>query len=566
MPQGTLSGSLEDLGLGEILQILFLSRKSGVLQLIYEGGTELSLFIREGLVVVARPNPIVQPFLKFSERLALKPEEKQKLFMILKEKRFRKESWVRFFTQELGMDKNRARDAALRYLVHLVGQGIAQVRGTFEFLLLEPEHEEFEKAIHFPLFPSVEEGVNAQFLAMEAARIQDESSKSQPYTPRELIRTGGGRVVSLPLLASGAEAVEAETQQLLLVDDQEEIAQTTGGYLRQKGYRVAIATTVALAQEIIQRSEEGKWVVVSDLVMPKRDRSGLLGGLELAELLMRHPRVSRIFLSSDTVYAGLEEKARLLGIQGILNKPSRREWLQNLQGTAESYGERIAQVLGPPHRAKEAGAVEAADLEVQTEELDLDNPLQALFSEENLLPLPRARTDEGMELLRRMVEELLTPEGETEVSLLILRFASHLLQRVLLFVVADKELRGLGQVGLSGENANRLVRELRIPLGKGTIFDRVIEDRKIFAGKAPAQPLLHRLFTRLGGPVPFEVLLAPITVGGKVVAVLYGDQVPLQAPIRELGAIEVFLAQAALALERAYLRKQLLRQTGKGGT
>jgi GAF domain-containing protein len=110
-----------------------------------------------------------------------------------------------------------------------------------------------------------------------------------------------------------------------------------------------------------------------------------------------------------------------------------------------------------------------------------------------------------------------------------------------------------------------VIRELRIPLGKGTIFDQVVEERRLFAGKPPAQPLLHRLLTRLGGPVPFEIVLAPIAVQGRVVALLYGDQVPTQAPLRDLEVLEVFLAQAGLALERAYLRRQLLQKNRKGG-
>lgn len=564
MPAGTLSGSLEDLGLGEILQILSLSRKSGVLHLVEGGGRELSLFIREGLVIVARPNPVVQPLLQFVERMALPPPAKQKLFTILKEKRLRGEAWSRFFVRELSLEKNRARELALRYLVYLVGQAFAWEGGMFEFVLMDPGSEEFQKVLHFPLFPSVEEGVNAQFLAMEAARLQDESSLSQPYSfgtlpPRDLQVAPGLRTTpGEPQEGQGAG-------QLLLVDDQEEIVEATGAFLKQRGYRVAIATSIEMAMEVIERSEEGNWVVFADLVMPKRDRSGLLGGLELAEMLRNHPRVTRVYLSSDTVYAGLEEKARLMNIQGVLMKPARREWIQNLKEAAARYGERIAQAAGAPGGGEEKEE-EFKELEAGVGELDLEDPLQSLFAQENLIPLPRARSERGVELLRRMVEELLTPEGETEVSLLILRFASHLFQRVILFVVTGEELKGLGQVGLSGENANRLVRELRIPLKRGTIFDRVIEERKGFSGKPPAQPLLHRLFTRLGGPVPFEIVLAPVVVGGRTVALLYADQVPTQAPLRELEVLEVFLAQAGMALERTYLRKQLLKQTGKGGT
>jgi CheY-like chemotaxis protein len=450
-------------------------------------------------------------------------------------------------------------------LIFLVGQALSWEGGSFEFILLDPAHEEFRKAFSFPLFPSLEEGVNAQFLAMEAVRIQDEMSQSQPILRvNPLEREGRG---SLPLSAPAPVEKEKVAKQILLVDDQEEIIEATGGYLRQHGYRVAVAHTVDTALEVIERSEEGGWVVLADLVMPKRDRSGLLGGLEVAEMLHNHPRVTRIFLAADSLYPNLEERSRLFGIEGVVLKPPRREWIQNLKGAASTYGERIVQVVGPPlpKETQTLSGNESLELELGMEELDPDNPLRALFSQENLVPIPKPRTSQGVELLRQMVEELITPEGETEVSLLILRFASHLFQRVILFVVTKKELRGLGQVGLSGEGAGKVIRELRIPLGKGTIFDQVVEERRLFAGKPPAQPLLHRLLTRLGGPVPFEIVLAPIAVQGRVVALLYGDQVPTQAPLRDLEVLEVFLAQAGLALERAYLRRQLLQKNRKGG-
>lgn len=565
MPTGALTGSLEDLGLGEILQILSLSRKSGVLHLAREGGEGLSLFIRDGQVIVVRPQPVVQPLLLSLDRLGFRTDEKGKLFSLLKEKRFQSEPWLRFFTRELGMDKNRARECALRYMIFLVGQVLTWDGGSFEFVLLDPAHEEFRKAFSFPLFPSLEEGVNGQYLAMEALRIQDERSQSAP--PPSVGIPDSPRVIGASSLPLPAPATREQTvKQVLLVDDQEEVIEATGNYLRQKGYRVAVAQAVDIALEIIQRSEETGWVVLADLVMPKRDRSGLLGGLEVAELLRNHPKVSRIFLGADSIYPNLEERARLLGVEGIVLKPPRKEWIQNLKSSAVTYGERIIGVVGPPHPEElpSPSPSDSLDLEIGIEELDPENPLKALFSQENLIPLPKPRTSQGFVLLRQMVEELLTPEGETEVSLLILRFASQLFQRVILFVVTERELRGLGQVGLTGDGVGRLVRELRIPLGKGTIFDQVVQERRLFAGKPPAQPLLHRMVTRLGGPIPFEIVLAPIAVQGRVVALLYADQVPTQAPLRDLEVLEVFLAQAGLALERAYLRRQLLRKDQEG--
>ena len=44
---------------------------------------------------------------------------------------------------------------------------------------------------------------------------------------------------------------------------------------------------------------------------------------------------------------------------------------------------------------------------------------------------------------------------------------------------------------------------------------------------------------------------------GKVVALLYGDNVPGNGPIPDTDSLEIFLSQAGLAMERALLQRRL---------
>jgi hypothetical protein len=61
----------------------------------------------------------------------------------------------------------------------------------------------------------------------------------------------------------------------------------------------------------------------------------------------------------------------------------------------------------------------------------------------------------------------------------------------------------------------------------------------------------------LGDRPPAEAYVAPIESGGQVVAVLYADNLPGDAPLGDTSALEVVLHHAGLALDRAALERAL---------
>ena len=62
---------------------------------------------------------------------------------------------------------------------------------------------------------------------------------------------------------------------------------------------------------------------------------------------------------------------------------------------------------------------------------------------------------------------------------------------------------------------------------------------------------------RLGGLEPSEVFVAPIISSGRIAAILYGDNVPELRDIGDTESLEIFLAQAGLAMEKALLERRL---------
>jgi hypothetical protein len=161
--------------------------------------------------------------------------------------------------------------------------------------------------------------------------------------------------------------------------------------------------------------------------------------------------------------------------------------------------------------------------------------------------------------LKAMFDELRFPTATAEVTLLILRYASEVVNRALLFMVKKDEVRGLGQFGmeLSGRSADQVVRNIKIPLNQPSLFLSVIESRSSYVGPPPVHETSKYLMNELGGVMADQVLAIPLIVDGKVALIVYGDNVPERKAIKGVDTLEIFMNQAGLALEKALLEKRL---------
>ncbi|BCA80023.1 DUF4388 domain-containing protein [Desulfuromonas sp. AOP6] len=190
----------------------------------------------------------------------------------------------------------------------------------------------------------------------------------------------------------------------------------------------------------------------------------------------------------------------------------------------------------------------------------IDNPsrlvnfgaeLMAELGEETLGVASKGPESPGLRLLKGMLQELNNPSLGGGVILLVLRFASELMNRAVIFLVKEDEIVGLGQFGIAaGESADLRVRRMKVSRTEPSVFHRVIEGKiveKVPLGTGYWDTYLK---DQLGGDSPVEVFLGPIISDGMVVAVLYGDNLPEKRPVGDTEALEIFLSQAGLAMER----------------
>src|SRR5574341_498688 len=161
--------------------------------------------------------------------------------------------------------------------------------------------------------------------------------------------------------------------------------------------------------------------------------------------------------------------------------------------------------------------------------------------------------------LKSMFAELRFPTATAEVTLLILRYASEVVNRAVLFMVKKDEVRGLGQFGieLKGVSADQVVRNIKLPLDQPSVFLTVIESRRRHVGQREPAAHNNRMVNELGGAKPEAVMAIPLIVDNKVALVVYGDNLPEQKAIKGMDTLEIFMNQAGMALEKALLEKKL---------
>ena len=167
--------------------------------------------------------------------------------------------------------------------------------------------------------------------------------------------------------------------------------------------------------------------------------------------------------------------------------------------------------------------------------------------------------------LKALTQELRFPNSTSEITLLVLRFASDIFQRGVLFMVGKNAIVGLGQFGLEIERADEKIRETVLNIEKSAFLKKIVEEQRPFKGNLEKDEVMKYLIDALGGNWPPEAAFFPVIAEGKVVAILYADNVSDSGAMPETEGLEIFISHAGLALEKSLLQRRLQEmEKGKG--
>jgi len=181
-PSMSLVGRLEDLSVGEILQIVSLSKRSGMLRLESPKG-KANLYIKVGKVIYSSRSDEREGVLGLLAHHGLVEVSRLEPVRELLENASDAGTFRQLLEEHLGIKPEALQNALRKRIEELVFSLFFWEEGTFSFQLVENEAEHPLLAKMMPLF--LEDGIGAQFLVMEGARRKDELLRTGPGGPAE---------------------------------------------------------------------------------------------------------------------------------------------------------------------------------------------------------------------------------------------------------------------------------------------------------------------------------------------------------------------------------------------
>jgi hypothetical protein len=287
--------------------------------------------------------------------------------------------------------------------------------------------------------------------------------------------------------------------------------------------------------------------------MPKMDGSGVLGGVELLELLHGNFKDLQLIVMSDYHHADAENKIYNLGYNFLI-KPRRSEI-----STPDLMVAFLTQVA---HDIRIGSDVTGS--ESPTNRYNLGDELRIEMGEEDDIPqtVESEQPNGALTLLRGMLEELNNPELQGGVLLLVLRFASEFFNRAIVFTINDHIISGFGQFGITGGKlgGDERVRSIHFPQESGSMFDDALRSGHSITLSPHPTPVDAHIFDQLGDGIPSEVFIGPLLSQSKVIGFLYGDNLPGKTAIGDVEPLTIFLSQAGISIEKSLLERQLIER------
>jgi len=551
----SLVGNLEELGLGEILQIVNLSMKTGVLSL-HSSGRDGSIVFRQGQVVRASSSTFQQSLGEvLIQKGVIDLAVLRKALAFQQEEGFRQRLGT-ILVQHFGISFETVEEVIREQIESVVFTLFSWQEGTFEFVASE-SIDSIDTTRLDPLQFMLSQGLNPQFLALEGSRIIDETRHATAGGTDDATGEAYDELecdfditdTSFRRTHRGTRAPRPKSP-IVIVDDDPTTLKAIADGLREQGYEVhalSRSEDTLIKVDAICRGGEHPTILI-DLIMPKMDGSGVLGGLELLDLLHNNFQDNHILLMTDYRHAEAEARVQELGY-AFLVKPRRSDISD--ETTVTSFLKLLLE---------EVGRVESGqEVPVPQEAFNLGDEMRLEMGEESESSTPSSHESSSMSLLRGMLEELNNPDLQGGVLLLVLRFASEFLNRAIVFSVNDKVVSGAGQFGLSeGKlSGDEKVRSIHFPLEAESMFQGAARSLQPVTFKPRCTALDNHIFEQIGGGTPEEVFIGPLTSRSRVIGFLYGDNLPDNHPIIDTESLSIFLSQAGIAMEKNMLEKQL---------
>jgi len=174
----------------------------------------------------------------------------------------------------------------------------------------------------------------------------------------------------------------------------------------------------------------------------------------------------------------------------------------------------------------------------------------------SILPVPDPEVGRRFIELLKQLNSLSEPP---EIALVMLKFTALQFERSLTFVVAKSELIAEKSMGITSAKAKGPTAPLmfRIPLEGFSVLQEVVENGRLYYGQRSDAVLKDFLYREIGAPRTPKVMVLPLLSRGKVIAVTYADfgNKPVSPP--QINLLEALADHAGTVLDNALYRKSI---------
>jgi hypothetical protein len=597
----SLVGSLEDLGLGDILQIVHLSGKSGVLALRSDVGEGQIVFER-GLVRIATTRDLPQDLRELLARH--KAIEADALADAAREARKRSQRLSSVLVERALIESDPLEEMRAKGVADAVMAMFRWRSGEFSFEVREGAAGDDDLALA--------RGLNPQFLALESARESDESGEDEDDSTATVAATplapeddpfadsppaAAAEVAHAVIEAAPAgQAAEVEATAELLESEvapapQPELASAAEAsppsiHLNVRSLDGSLRESEArAAQDSVSPPPPPVIAIDSSLAVLEWIKSAVAGyprvhafqhtelGIQRIRQYLLRRELPLVLIGATAPPDPVSGARDVYDVAARLRRQAPRLPIVVLTAAGSRPPARRRTGASPSAFAERPKDGALSDSRRSAERLELASALRAaLEALSEARPLPPAQISPPTEAavpqgdlarLREASSRLRERARQGEVLSNVLGFAAQSFSRVALFMVRDETLAGIAQLGLAkaGGPDDDSLRDVQLPLRESAWVRRLLDSGAPVRGR-PTDEGDRRLAVMLGNDIPREAFLAPIESANRVVAILYADNLPDGRLLPETGALEIVLHEAGLALDRSLLERALNEANG----
>jgi hypothetical protein len=510
----SISGSLKDVSVADVMQFIHLGRRTGTL-LLTRGPERSMIGFHFGKLVSAQAprTPKLGDLLISSGMI-----DRGILEAAIEEQNngIERRSLGQILVSSGSIDAEGLRRVIAQQIEQAVSEVMVWDNGTFEFAI-----DDLRPIDDIALYPSdvlPDADINTQMVLLEAARIFDERNRDRSFDTYEEgdsthpTLLDSGTEPQFALVERGATALEprdavpkhaAEQLQLHIVSSDEAFAERVAEALR---HEVAWVGIKALGQAGQAGPGEPPPVILVDL------REGELALEQVASLKRARPRASLIALVGP--------------------------------------GSLFAKVY-------EAGVLAVIPAEVEAVVACVENVIE---SRRDLIRGARADDPRsGMARLRRVYGDLRSGLISATVALNLMHIISESVERAVLFLVKRDHLMALGAFGADarGKPLAELTRGVKLDMASDSALTRAMESGEVQAVPFDEANFPEPFRSLVGSPRTGQVVVFPVLGAQRVISVIYTDNGDRDQPIEDIDILELATAQVGMAFENELLRRQI---------